>query len=217
MNPDDDTVWLDALAGRIDAARSTSEAADTGIDAAQSRIIVQEAMALRELIRSQEFDVAPAVPSVDAAREAALIERARQEGLLAPTTPHSLETHAAIPRRRRFASNRLGFAAAAILVLAVGAGLWRSLLPPTETLRSVEHGTVRLAARDPQALKAQLTQELQAAGAKVSGFERLGRVGIDADLPQPVSSQLVGVLERHHIPVPSDGVLVVEIEAAGRP
>jgi hypothetical protein len=74
-----------------------------------------------------------------------------------------------------------------------------------------------LTARDPQALKHQLTEELQAAGAKVAGYERLDRVGIDADLPQPLPAQLVRVLERHHIPIPSDGVLIVEIEAPGRP
>jgi hypothetical protein len=193
VNLDDDTVWLDALAGRIDAVPSPG--------------VVREAVALRELIRSQEFNVSPAVPMVDAEREAALIERARREGLLSPRAPP----------RRWFAVKRLGFAAAAMIIIAIGAGFWRSFLPPAETLRGVDHGTVRLAARDPQALKRQLTEELQSAGVKVSGYERLDRIGIDADLPQPVSSQLAEVLKQHHIPIPADGVLVVEIEAAGRP
>ncbi len=211
MSLDDDTTWLDALAGRIGMAPSTGEAA------AASRALVREAVALRELIRTQEFDAGPAVPSVDAGREAALIERARREGLLAPPAMHAPRTDSVTPRRRRFAVSRLGFAAAAIVAVALGAGFWRTLLPPSETLRGVEHGTVRLTARDPQALKHQLTEELQAAGAKVAGYERLDRVGIDADLPQPLPAQLVRVLERHHIPIPSDGVLIVEIEAPGRP
>ena len=198
MNPDDDSIWLDALAGRVDSAPSEAE---------QWQAPLREGAALRELIRCQPFDVASDVPGVDAEREAALIEQARREGLLA---------HSAAPRRRGLRVSRLGFAVAAILVVAIGAGFWRSLLPPTETLRGIEHGTVRLTAADPPALKHQLTEELQAAGATVSGFERLGRAGIDADLPQPLSPQLVRVLERHHIPIPSDGVLIVEIEPPGR-
>jgi len=54
----------------------------------------------------------------------------------------------------------------------VGAGIWQSQLPPTETLRGVERGTVLLTARDPQALKHQLVGELQAAGVRVSSYER---------------------------------------------
>ena len=213
MNLDDDRIWLDALAGRADAAPPAADR--PGSEAENSRSLVREGAALRELIRAQHFDLASDEPNVDAEREAALIDRARREGLLAPLAMPP-RAHSATPRRRRFTVSRLSFAAAAILVVAVGAGFWRSLLPPTETLRGVEHGTVRLMARDPQALKQQLTQELQAAGAKVSGFERLGRAGIDADLPQPLSPPLEQVLERHHIPIPPDGVLIVEIEPPGR-
>ena len=43
MSLDDDTTWLDALAGRIGMAPSTGEAA------AASRALVREAVALREL------------------------------------------------------------------------------------------------------------------------------------------------------------------------
>jgi hypothetical protein len=213
VNLDDDTVWLDALAGRIEAAPSTD-------DAEVSRALVREAVALRELIRSQELDAAAGVPALDPEREAALIERARREGLLATSATFATAGSSAMPappRRRRFTAGPLGYAAAAIVLLAIGVGFWRSLLPPAETLRGVEHGTVRLTARDPQALKRQLTEELQAAGAKVEGFERLGRAGIDADLLQPLSPELVRVLARHHIPIPSDGVLVVEIEGPGSP
>jgi hypothetical protein len=216
VNLDDDSIWLDALAGRVETAPFAADADHPGSEAEQSRAPVREGAALRELIRSQPFDAVSDVPGVDAGREAALIERARREGLLAFPAMQPPRTDSAAPRRRGFRVSRLGFAAAAILVVAIGAGFWRSLLPPTETLRGVEHGTVRLTAGDPRALKHQLTEELQAAGATVSGFERLGRAGIDADLPQPLSPQLVRVLERHHIPIPSDGVLIVEIEPPGR-
>jgi hypothetical protein len=201
MTLDDDSLWLDALAGRVDRN-----------DAVQSRSLVQEALALRGLIRSQESEFGPTVLEIDAERVATLIERARREGLLA-----TRETRFGSTRRAWSGVRRLSLAAAALVIIAVGAGIWQSQLPPTETLRGVERGTVLLTARDPQALKHQLVGELQAAGVRVSSYERLGRAGIDADLPQPLSSELKRVLERHHIPVPADGALVVEIEGPDRP
>lgn len=191
---DEDTSWLDALAGRTERASSA---------------LVLEALALRGFIRSQGFDVAPPVPTVDPARERELLERARREGLL--------PRPAGAPPRPRFADTRVTFAAAAMMLAAIGVGLWRSTAPPVETLRGVTNGTVHLEARDPPALKRELTAELTAAGVRVSGYERLGHVGIDADLPQPVSSPVAAILERHHIPIPADGVLSVEIDAPGRP
>ena len=202
MTMDEDTSWLDALAGRTDRASSA---------------LVLEALALRGFIHSQGFDVAPPVPTVDPARERELLERARREGLLPrPAAPLPRVGHAA-PPRRWFADTRVTFAAAAMVLAAIGVGLWRSTAPPIETLRGVANGTVHLEARDPPALKRELTAELTAAGVRVSGYERLGHVGIDADLPQPVSSPVAAILERHHIPIPADGVLSVEIDAPARP
>jgi hypothetical protein len=191
---DEDTSWLDALAGRTERASSA---------------LALEALALRGFIRSQGFAVAPPVPTVDPARERELLERARREGLL----PRA----AAAPPRRWFADTRVTFAAAAMVLAAIGVGLWRSTAPPLETLRGLTNGTVHLEARDPPALKRELTAELTAAGVRVSGYERLGHVGIDADLPRPVSSPVAAILERHHIPIPADGVLSVEIDAPGHP
>ena len=203
MTMDDDGTWLEALAGRTDAPFSP----------APSRALVLEALALRGLIQSQQPDPASAVPSVDAARERELIERARTEGLLPPQAAGIPAVGAAAPPRRWYANTHITFAAAAVLLAAVGVGLWRSTAPPVETLRGVANGTVHLEARDPLALKRQLTEELNGAGVRVSGYERLGHIGIDADLPRPVSSPVAAILERHHIPIPADGVLVVEIDA----
>ncbi len=199
MTMDDDTSWLDALAGRSGAPSSPA--------------LALEALALRGLIQSQQLDPASTVPSVDAARERELIERARAEGLLPPQAAGAPAVGSAAPRRRWYADSRISFAAAAVLLVAVGVGLWRSTLPPVETLRGVANGTVHLEARDPGALKHQLTEELTAAGVRVSGYERFGHTGIDADLPRPISAPVAAILERHHIPVPADGVLVVEIDA----
>jgi hypothetical protein len=193
MSDHDDDVWMDGLAGRIKPAE---------LDAGRSRNLVLEAAALRELIRRLSPPAATDAPQTDAAREQQLIARARREGLLSANRPRGL------PHLRR-----VSLAAAAVLVLAVSAGIWRASLPPQEVLRGVDGGTVLLEARDPLALRRELTEELHAAGVSVSDYERLGRLGLDADLPQPLPPKIARILERHHIPVPADGVLAVEIEA----
>jgi len=199
MNADKDQIWLDALAGRVDETERRAES--------------QEAHALRELIHAQSLDDSTTVAAVDPAREEQLIERARTEGLL-PAPPHPAHRASSAPWRRRLFAPRGLLAAAALATIAI-AVLVQALLPPAETFRGVAGGTVRLESRNPPALKRQLMEELDAAGVRVLGYDRLGRVGIDADLPQPVSAQVRRVLERHRIPIPADGVLVVEIDAPG--
>jgi hypothetical protein len=197
MIDDTNDVWLEALAGRVTPARVSQ----------QSRAIASEAAALREFIRQQESVSSLDVPAVSAAREEELIARARRDGLLVSSSTDA---------RARPSLRRLGLSAAAVLVVAVGIGVWRTSLPPPEVVRGVDHGTVYMEARDPAALKRQLTDELEAAGVTVSGYERLGRVGIDADLPQPLSAAVEKILERHQIPIPSDGTLVIEIASESR-
>jgi hypothetical protein len=197
MIDEPDDVWLEALAGRVSPAQVSE----------QSRALALEAAALREFIREEGSVSSLDVPGVSAAREEELIARARRDGLLV-----SYSTDA----RARPSLRRLSLSAAAVLVVAVGIGVWRASLPPLEVVRGVDHGTVHMEARDPAALKRQLTDELEAAGVKVSGYERLGRVGIDADLPQPLPPEVAIILARHQIPIPSDGVLVVEIASEPR-
>ncbi|HEY8052259.1 MAG TPA: hypothetical protein VIE42_05580 [Steroidobacteraceae bacterium] len=210
MTVDEETTWLNALAGRGDGVHASADAAEPAL--------ALEARALREFIQSQDPAPFSALPAADAAREHELIERARVEGLLPRQATGSPTVASAAPRRHWFADPRISFAAAAMVLAAIGVGLWRSTLqPPIETLRGVANGTVHLEARDPPALKRQLTQELNAVGVRVSGYERLGHMGLDADLPQPVAAPVAAVLERHHIPIPPDGVLVVEIDAPTRP
>jgi hypothetical protein len=195
MSIDDDTVWLEVLAGRRDSKGSE---ADSG-----STMTVQEALALRECIRSQQSDLVPTEALVNPAREAQLIERASAAGLI--VTP-----------RRWLADRRIAWSVAAMLIVVVGGGIWRSLLPEPETLRGVVDGTIHLEARDPLALKRQLTEELALVGVQVHGYERLGHLGLDADLPLPVAPAVAQVLERHHLPVPVDGALVIEIDPPSR-
>jgi hypothetical protein len=202
---EDETAWLDALAGRVDPPDPASSSI-----APEERVqVVQEALALRAFIRAQEIKIEPAMPTIDAVRERELIDRARAAGLVRSAPP----ARGAPYRLRSFFSSRAGFAAAATVIVAIGATrLWRSTLPQPEALRGILGGTVHLETRDPLALKRRLVEELTAVGVSVSGYARFGHLGIDADLPLPVSAAVAHVLERHHIPVPSDGALVVEID-----
>jgi len=217
MSLQDDSAWFDALAGRASAGPAA------GSRHAQE---AQEARALRALIHAQGLEdsaaiaAIAAIAAVDPAREAQLIERARVAGLL-PTgstqapRPASAAPHAARAPRAQWRwlfAPRGALAMAALATIAI-AVLVQTRSPPAETFRGMVDGTVRLEARNPTALKHQLTEELSAAGVRVLGYDRLGRVGIDADLPQPVSDPVRRVLERHHIPIPTDAALVVEIDA----
>jgi hypothetical protein len=190
MSEQEDLHWLDELAGRT-ASGSTDAAGE-------------EARALRGLISAQIKDDPVAVAPTDFARESALIARARAEGLLPPRS------------RRPWFHAAAGLAAAALLASVV-IGVYRTSLPPPETFRGVQDGTVRLAAKDPAALKQQIIRELRSAGVAAVGYERLGRSGIDAELPKPISPSVRAVLERHQIPEPADGALVIEIDAAETP
>jgi hypothetical protein len=209
MSNDDDTSWLDALAGRIDSDTATREPA-------------LEAQVLRKFIQAEESqvqDVAAVadVPIRSDARERELLDRARAEGLLPnENAPRRTAAAASRGRRRWFADNRIKYVAAALVLVTASVGVWRSTLPPIETLRGTINGTVHLEARDPPELKRQLIEELNAAGVQVTGYERLGHIGIDAELPLPVSAPVAAILDRHHIPVPADGVLAVEIDSPRR-
>ena len=186
MTPQHDDQWLDALAGR-----------DRGDSAA-----AREAASLRgEMLRmAREPAVAPAQDSV---REMNLITRARGEGLLPKPKRTSL---------RWALLWNAGFAVAALAAIAIGVGVYMSATIDTEpVVRGMPDGIVRISAPDPAALKHELVEELRVAGVSATGYEVLGRHGVDADLPQPLTDAVRRVLERHHIPAPPDGVLRVEI------
>lgn len=189
-----DEEWIDALAGRTPP--STADG--------------REGAALRSLLLARPADATPASAEVDAERETALLERARREGLL-PAAPATRTSRAPVWRSRR------ALAAAAAVVVAIGIVAGWPGRTPVETVRGVDNGGVRIIAADPAALKQELIAELHAAGVEVSGYEKLGSVGLDADLPQPLPPAVKAVLDRHRIPVPADGVLAVEIRAAERP
>lgn len=198
MSPEDvksdDEHWVDELASR----RDPRCAAGTKLEAGALR----EALKVHEVRTARDHEALPA----DLSREGELLARARAEGLLG-------DSAATVPR----ASTRWvpWLAAAVIAGLAVGLGLqMRSTLPP-DALPAIERAgplaPFRLAAEDPAALKQQILAELRAAGVEARGYEALGAHGIDAELPRPLTDAVRRVLQTHGIPVPEDGVLLLEI------
>jgi hypothetical protein len=205
MSVGDDLVWLEALAGR-----APHDAGEVGASAS-----ADEARALRASILKQAADPVAVVAQIDSARESQLIARARAQGLLTQCSAQQRHyTAQAVQWWRRLFGSRGTLAAtiAAALVLVVAGELLRFANVEVAPQRGDSHAVVRISAEHPRTLRRQISAELKAQGVHVSEYEQLGRAGLDADLPLPLSPQLRQVLQRHHLPIPEDGVLVVEIE-----
>lgn len=193
MTNSNDQNWLEALAGRASVT--------------DDPIATSEALQLRRRMLARAVEPAVDLPAEDRAREEQLIARARREGLL----PSRI-----IGKSSRF-SWRAMLAVAAVVCAAIVAGYQLRDASPPEVVRSGPSEVVRLSAANPLALKQQILDDLRSAGVTATGYERLGRQGIDADLPQPLSSEVRAVLQKYRIAVPADGVLRVEIDAEGTP
>jgi hypothetical protein len=196
---DPDHDWLDALAGRFptDANRGA----------------IREGERLREFIQRNVHAPDVSVPERDAQREAQLLERARREGLIDP-----VELAKRSQRHMRPAAVRTLFAlAASVAGIAVALTVFLHGAPQTQHLRGPREEITRIQSADPTALKMQLLDELRAAGIRATGYEQLGVEGIDANLPEPVPTRVREVLTRHHLSVPTNGVLRIEIAAPAAP
>lgn len=196
---DSDQDWLDALAGRTPAG--------------SDRAAIREARRLRELI--QRNVRAPDVPvaASDAQREAQLLERAQREGLIDPARL-SQRT------RRLTRAATVGWwtgIAASLAGIAVALAVFLHSAPQAQHLRSARENVIRIEAADPTALKTEILDELRTAGVAATGYKELGIEGIDAQLPEPVPPRVRDVLTRHHLTVPSDGALRIEIAAPSAP
>lgn len=196
---DEDQDWLDALAGR------TPEGS--------GRPAAREAKQLREFIQRNVRTPDLAVPTHDAQRERQLLERARREGLIDPAQLGRRGRRSMRPVR---ASGWIGLAASLVGIAAALTLLLRGT-PQTEHLRGAHESVSHIAAADPAALKMEILDELHAAGVAATGYESLGVEGIDAQLPQPVPPRVHEILTRHHLSVPDDGVLRIEIAAQSAP
>lgn len=186
---DDDERWLDGLAGRAPA--------DT--DAAREGTMLREAM-------RRWPPVAAPVPARDAAHLAGTIARARAAGLFASRTPTP---------RTRWHAVRWAAAFATVAVVATLVVLRPGSVPVEEaTVRSAPEAVTLLRVADPDAERRRLVEALASRGVRATTYARFGRLGVDADLPGPLPDDLKALLARERIPVPADGVLRVEFEAA---
>jgi len=193
-DPNDDS-FIETLAGR---GTGTSDDA-------------REAALLRARILAEPAEAVSPPAAHDPAREDALIARARAAGLLPDRRRPPVTAQSALIARRT------GLAAAALVVLGLGLALTWHGREPEEAVRGGAAGIVHIEAADAHALQRELLSELTAAGVSATPYERLGAAGLDADLPTPVTAAARAVLERHRIPVPADGVLVIEIREPSHP
>jgi hypothetical protein len=194
--PDGDDRWFEALAGE----GKTATPGDPSTEGA----------ALRAAILARTVRDAGEVPETDPRREAELIARARATGLLPAAAP-------AAPARTPHRTVRWLALAAALACIAIGIALQMRPGTPTVVLRGDAGGLIRIRASDPLRLKQDLLRELNAVGVHATGYENLGRQGIDADLPEPLPEAVRKVLQQHAIPLPSGNVLQLEIEAQNPP
>lgn len=191
MNVTRDDVWVDALAGRGD---------DGSIDAAEGRT-------LRQAIVTRTSFPELAADAEDRRREAELLARARRDGII----PARSKTPEAF-----LLGWRAGVAAVAAAAVIGAVGLFYVRQPvPIETVRG-DDGVIRVEAADPAAFQNDLIRDLRGAGVQATGYEMLGRVGVDADLPQPLPSEIRRIMERRGIPLPQDGTLRVEIRSPSK-
>ncbi|NRF72102.1 hypothetical protein HLB44_34475 [Aquincola sp. S2] len=203
MNPSDDAEdWAAALAGRPRPGTAPAT--------------VLEAQLLRAAARSWRPEL-QAEPAVDA--EARLLQAASAAGLLQQRRRWCAGCAERWQRWRAWlgASRAWGGALAAG---CVGLVLLLPLLQPPEpeaptVLRGEAIDGVQLL-RDarPQARRDQLAVELEALGASVRRYERLGRFGLDAEWPSPLTPDASARLAQRGFVRGADGSVRIEIEAA---
>lgn len=204
MSRTDDDDWLDALAGRPRAgARSATLA---------------EAQLLRQGARAWRPQVA-AEPAPDDA--AALQQAAARAGLLRPRRWCSgcAARWQAWQQRVAAAGPRGWTLAASLAAVALLSPLaWRDATPPEPVTRgapdaNAESTRLRQHA-DPRAERERLAAELEALGARVQRFDRLGRHGLSAEWPGPVPPGTEARLRALGLARAADGSVQLEVEAA---
>jgi hypothetical protein len=203
MNKDDQD-WLDALAGRPDAAADP----DT----------MRRAALLRQAMRGQReaelADASPAPGSHDGGLDR-LLFRLRREGLL--------EKEKAGPRRGFPAM----FAMAATVLLVMGLG-WMMMFGsdrsaqvavnaiPKQAPEQAEAApgitiTQILPAEAPEELAAKPQQEFSSAGIALAQSASGVDIRLEADLPPTPSADALRLFERYNLTIPADRKLHIEI------
>lgn len=219
---DDDEAWIAALAGE-----------DLPGGRAETRL---EAQLLRAAARRQAAQPGPAASAHELERLqaslAALAEReSRQAGAAAGRGPGARLCSGCARRwqqlRAAWARRPRGAVAAGGLILALPWLLWWPTTPPggpavdaEPALRGAGSTGLRVVTRpDAEQRRNSLAQQLAAQGASVRRYERLGRFGLEAQLPvpmpEPLAPGLQQALQADGLAVGSDGLLSVEFAASG--
>jgi hypothetical protein len=203
MNRTDDDDWLDALAGR---ARAGSRPAT-----------LAEAALLRRAAQAWP----PAVAAEPTAQDdAALLQAAVQAGLLRKRWCGACTARWSAWQQRVAAAGPRSWALAASLAAAAMLSplAFRETAPPDPVTRGAPdanaESTRLLQHADPRAERDRLATELEALGARVQRFERLGRHGLSAEWPGPVPPAADERLRRLGLARAADGSVQVEVEAA---
>lgn len=202
----DDERWFEALAGRRTA------------DADPATLI--EATLLREASRRWPVAMPSVMPEVSPQD---LIARARAEAGLASRRAGWCAGCAQRWQRWRDAAAgpwlpvtglAVGLAALAlVLVLDVEPNGANPVDNGQPALRGdASQGPWLLRDADALGRRNRIAMDIEAAGVPVHRYERLGRFGLEADIPAALTPALQAVLERHAIRPGSTGVLQVEVE-----
>ncbi len=211
----DDELWLQTLAGRTGPAHRA-----TG-PAAAPRPAQNEAELLRDAMR--RWPAAAPSLAVSAEDIEQLVAAARDAGLLAP------RWHLCRACLQRALSwlQALGhwpaglMTAGVVALLLLGVALPLLLRPAADddgpALRAPAQAGVQLRqAAQPEAARDALAGRLQALAVPVQRYQRLGRFGLDAELPvapHPANEALARLLREEGLVVAADGSLRVEYSA----
>jgi len=204
---DDDQQWFDLIAGR---------------EAGDARPSLQhEAAWLRAALLTYRAHTPEGLPPPPEARIGPLLARARAAGVLPPAAvvvPSSSRSRPGDTGRAWARSRSWPWAlAAAIAVLAVGLPVWQARFGlPDEAPVMRGPSEQRLVVGEPQQHQAALVQALREAGFDAHPYERLGRLGVDIALPEPLSAGQAEALRAWGLTVPSGPTLQVEIVPAVR-
>jgi len=204
---DDDQHWFDLMAGRAVADAHGRTRADAAwmraallayrAEAPAGSVPAAETRVLRLLHRAVQAGVLPAPTASRAEPDASPWQRLwrRWQAQMTPGRPW------------RFAPVML------VLALAVG-GVWQLQQPAEPERADVERAGAalqRLNVVDPAQHRQQLLASLRAAGLDAQPFDRLGRLGIDIELPAPLSAAQAQALKQAGLVPPAGPNLIVEL------